>query len=345
MQLKDLILDLCELSAPSGFEERAFERIKELLAPYVDHVKTDPMENLIAVKRCGMDNAKKLMLDAHMDEIGMVVTDIDKSGFLRFGNLGGIDPRMLPAREVKVLTEPPLRGIIDTMPPHTMTSEDMDKSIDTKKLFIDVGLSAERAKQLVPLGTPVVFVGGAECFGEHQICSKALDDRACVAIIIKVMETLAQKNLGLDVYCLISTQEELGMRGAITGTYSINPDFAVSLDVTHAATPDSKKGETMDMGKGAAIGVGPNLSRPLTAKLFDIAKERNINYQTEVMGGCTGTNGWVIQITRQGVPTALVSLPVKYMHSPVETMDVRDAEAIIELVTEFVVNLGKEVAG
>ena len=342
MQLKDLIFDLCDLPAPSGFEDKAFARVSELLAPFVDEVKTDSMGNLMAVKRCGRENAKKLMLDAHMDEIGMIVTDIDKSGFLRFGNLGGIDPRMLPAREVKLLTDPPLRGIIDTMPPHALKAEDMDKSIDPKKLFIDVGLSAERAKELIPLGTPAVFAGAAECFGEHEICSKALDDRACVAIIIKIMEALSQRELGLDVYCLISTQEELGMRGAVTGAYAIAPDYAAALDVTHASTPDSKKGETMDMSKGAAVGVGPNMNRKLTSLLFDIAKAQDIPTQTEVMGGCTGTNGWVIQVSREGVPTVLASLPVKYMHSPVETMDIRDAEAIISLMTEFASKLGRE---
>ena len=342
MQLKDLIFDLCGLAAPSGFEDAAFQRVSELLAPYVDEVKTDPMGNLIAVKRCGKENAKKLMLDAHMDEIGMIVTDIDKSGFLRFSNLGGIDPRMLPAREVKLLTDPPLRGIIDTMPPHALKAEDMDKSIDAKKLFIDVGLTAERARELIPLGTPAVFAADAECFGEHEICSKSLDDRSCVAIIIKIMEALSERRPELDVYCLISTQEELGMRGAITGAYAINPDYAVALDVTHAATPDSKKGETMEMNKGAAVGVGPNMNRRLSAMLHEIAKQQSIPVQTEVMGGCTGTNGWVIQVSREGVPTALASLPVKYMHSPVETMDVRDAEAIIKLITELALKLGKE---
>lgn len=342
MQLKDLIFDLCDIPAPSGFEERAFARISELLSPYVDEVKTDAMGNLIAVKRCGRENAKKLMLDAHMDEIGMIVTEIDSSGFLRFGNLGGIDKRMLPAREVRLLCDPPLRGIIDTMPPHALKSEDMDKSIEEKKLFIDVGLSEARARELIPLGTAAVFAGSAECFGEHQICSKALDDRACVAIIIKIMEALCKKELGLDIYCLISTQEELGMRGAITGAYAVNPDFAVALDVTHAQTPDSKKGETMEMGKGAAVGVGPNMSRRLSSMLLDIAKEHGIKAQTEVMSGCTGTNGWVIQVSREGVLTSVVSLPVKYMHSPVETLDIRDAEAIIRLVCELAIKLGQE---
>lgn len=342
MQLKDMIFDLCAISAPSGFEEAAFSRVNELLSPYVDSISTDAMGNLIAVKRCGKPNAKTLMLDAHMDEIGMIVTEIDKSGFLRFANLGGIDPRMLPAREVRLMTEPPLLGVIDTMPPHALSAEEMDKSIDVKKLFIDVGLSAEEAKQRIPLGTPLVFNGSGECFGEFELCSKSLDDRACVAIIIKTLEELATKELDVDIYCLISTQEELGMRGAITGAYSVSPDYAIAVDVTHAATPDSKKGETMEISKGAAIGVGPNMNKNITNTLFQLAKDMKIPHQTEVISGSSGTNGWVIQVSREGVCTAVVSLPIKYMHSPVETMDIRDAEAIVKLLTEFADKLGKE---
>ncbi len=341
MLLKETIIDLCGLSAPSGFEERAFSRVKELLAPYVDDIKTDALGNLIAVKKCGKDKAKKLMFNAHMDEIGMIVTGIEK-GFLRFSNLGGIDPRMLPAREIKVLTNPPIFGVIDTMPPHTLSAEEMEKAIDPSKLFIDIGMSDEEAKKRVPLGTAAVFAGGVDELCENIICGKALDDRACVSIVIKIMEALSEKELNVDIYCLISTQEELGSRGAISGTYGINPDYAVVIDVTHAATPDSKKGETLDMRGGAAIGMGPNMSRSITNALIALAKEKNLPYQLEIMSGSSGTDGWVIQVCREGVSTAVVSLPLKYMHSPVETIDISDAEAIVSLLTEFALKLGEE---
>jgi len=340
MLLKETIIDLCGLSSPSGFEERAFARIKEILYPYVDEIKTDALGNLIAVKKCGKPGAKRLMLNAHMDEIGMIVTGIDK-GFLRFSNIGGIDPRMLPAREIKVLTDPPIFGVIDTMPPHALSDDEMDKAIDPKKLFIDVGLSEEEAKKRVPLGTAAVFAGGVDELCENIICGKALDDRACVAIILKIMEDISEKNLNVDVFCLISTQEEVGSRGAISGTYGINPDYAVAIDVTHAATPDSKKGETLDMRKGAAIGVGPNMNRNIMNSLIALAEEKNIPYQLEIMSGSSGTDGWVIQVCREGVSTAVVSLPIKYMHSPVETMDISDADAIVTLLTEFTVKIGE----
>ncbi len=341
MLLKDTIIDLCGLSAPSGFEERAFARASELLSPYVDEIQTDVMGNLIAVKKCGRPGAKKLLLDAHMDEIGLIVTGIEKGGFLRFSSIGGVDPRMLPAREIKVLTEPPIFGVIDTLPPHALTDSDMDKAIDPKKLFIDVGLSEEAAKSAVPLGTPAVFAGGVRELNENTICGKSLDDRSCVAVLIKVMERLAQKELNLDVYCLFSTQEEIGRRGAITGTYAINPDYALAVDVTFASTPDTKKFEALELRKGPAIGVGPSLNRSLTNLLVSIAEEKEIPFQREVLGGDTGTNGWVIEVSREGVATALVSLPIRYMHSPVELLDLGDAEATVKLITEFAARLGE----
>lgn len=341
MQLKEIIIDLCGISAPSGFEDNAFERASELLSPFVDEIKTDTMGNLIAVKRCGKPNAKKLMLDAHMDEIGLIVTGIEK-GFLRFSSIGGIDPRMLPAREIKVLTDPPIFGIIDTMPPHALSEDDMDKTIDAKKLFIDVGMSNEEAKKRVPLGTPAVFAGGIDELGDTVLCGKSLDDRSCVAIIIKVMELLSEKDLNVDLFCLFSTQEELGTRGAITGVNGIFPDYAIALDVTFASTPDSKKGEVLEMRKGAAIGVGPSMNRNITNALINTAKEHQIPYQLEIMGGNTGTDGWVIQVCREGVTTAVVSLPIRYMHSPVETMDISDADSIVSLLEEFISAFGEE---
>lgn len=341
MQLHETITELCSLSAPAGFEERAFERAREIVSPFADEVTTDAMGNLIAVKKSSQPNAKKLMLNAHMDEIGLIVTGYEK-GFLRFSSLGGVDPRMLPARELRVLTNPPIFGVIDTMPPHTLKPEEVDKSLDPKTLFIDVGLSEEAVRERVPLGTPVVFADVCERFADNHICGKSLDDRSCAAILLKVMENISSAELGIDVYLLISTQEELGMRGAVTGTFAIDPDYAIAVDVTHAQTPDAKKKLTMEMGKGAAIGVGPNMNRIISDRLIELSKEKEIPHQIEVLSGNSGTDAWVIQVSREGVPTGLVSLPIKYMHTPVELMDLADAEAVVRLLTAYTLALGKE---
>lgn len=335
MELKELIDRLCGAYGPSGSEEGVRRAAAELLRPFVDEMETDVLGNLLAVRRCGREGAPRILLDAHMDEVGLIVTGFDK-GFLRFAVLGGVDPRLLPAREVVILTEEPLFGVIDTLPPHVLSTEDMDKVIETDKLFIDTGLSEEQATERVPLGTPVVFAGSCECLHGSALCSRALDDRACVAILIRVMELLKGSELEADLYCLLAVQEELGTRGASVGAYCVDPDIAVVLDVTHARTPDAKKEEALPMGKGAAIGVGPNMSRRLSDRLIALAKEKGIPHQIEVLRGNSGTDAWPIQVTRGGVATALVSLPVKYMHSPVETMDLRDAEATAALVAAFV---------
>jgi len=301
----------------------------------VDETYTDAMGNLVAIRRCGIPGAKKLVLDAHMDEIGFIVTGQDK-GFLRFANLGGIDPRMLPAREVKILAKSgPIYGIIDTLPPHVLSAGDMDKTVAAEKLFIDAGLTEEEAEELAPAGTPVVFSGGCEALGTNMLCGKALDDRACVAIIIEVMERLKDKALEYDVCCLISTQEELGLRGATSGAFGIEPDMAIAIDVCHAWTPDAKKDKTVPIGKGAVVALGPNMNREFTNAIIETAKSKEIPYQVEVIPGRSGTDAWAIQVSRAGVCTALISLPVKYMHTPVEAMNLADAEAIVSLITAY----------
>lgn len=337
MTLTDTIKRLCTLSAPSGAEREAFDELRAMISEYTDEVKTDSMGNLIAYRRCGREKAPLLMLDAHMDEIGFIITGSEK-GFLRFDTLGGVDPRTLPASEVLLLSEKPMLGVIDTMPPHVLSAEDMNKTVPRDKLYIDAGLTEEEADKLVPPGTCAVFVGNCVRLGENQLCCKALDDRACAAILVCVLDKLKDKQLNIDLCILISTQEELGMRGGKTGVFSIDPDYAIAVDVTHAHTPDAKKEETLEMGKGPAVAIGPNANRALTNAMFSCAKKFNIPHQTEVIPGNSGTNGWLFQVSRCGVPTAVVSLPIKYMHTPVETMDIRDGEALAELLCAFAEN-------
>ena len=339
MELKELICSLSAMSGPSGFESPVAERVRELLTACTDEQRADAMGNLIAVKRCGKSGAHTIMIDAHMDEIGFIVTGYDK-GFLRFGCLGGIDPRMLPAREVMVLTQPePMFGVIDTLPPHVLESGDSDKTIDAKKLCIDVGLTQEEAEARIPLGTPAVFASGCRELAGGAVCGKSLDDRACLAVVINVMQRLAGCELGVDVVCLAAVQEELGMRGAVTAAFSVAPDYAVTLDVTHALTPDAKKTETVAFGGGAAIALGPNMNRAMTDDIIAAAKNAAIPYQIEVVPGQSGTNAWATQIARSGVATALISIPLKYMHTPVETIDIADAQSAADILVEYITQL------
>lgn len=337
MNIKDTAREICALSAPAGFEQQAAERIAQLLKPLVDRVTIDNMGNVIGLRRGENKqvNAPKLLLDAHMDEIGFIVTEV-KEGFLKFTAIGGVDPRTLPGREVSVMADKPLYGIVACLPPHIITAEDKEKVIEIKDLFIDLGLSDEEVKKLVKPGTPGVFMGDFTELLDGSFASKALDDRLSVAVLLQVMENIKDLKLDFDVYFMASVQEEVGIRGAGPGAFGIAPDYCIAVDVTFAKQPETTAAESFKAGSGAAIAVGPNANRAMTKVLMDTAKEHKIPYSIEVIPGNSGTNGWAVQVSRQGVATAMVSIPVKYMHSPVETVKLSDAEAVCSLITEYI---------
>ena len=341
MDICDALNQLCAVGGPSGFEGSVGRVAADLLRPLVDEVCTDRLGNVIGVRRCGKPNAKRLVLDAHLDEIGLIVTGLEE-GFLRFTSIGGVDPRILPGRELTVLTEPPMLGVVTCMPPHLLKAEDREKSIPMDELYIDVGLSQEQAEAAVPVGTPIVYRESCFPLGKNQVCGKAMDDRACFISLLRAAELLQDTQLDVDLYILGSTFEEVGGAGAKTGVFSVDPDWCVAVDVTHGKTPDSPKEKVLKMGGGPAIGVGPNMTRWMTERLKKKAGEQSIPFQLEVMGGHTGTNAWPIQICREGIATALVSLPLKYMHTPIEVLDLSDLEHLAQLLAGFAVGLGEE---
>lgn len=340
MELKELTKLLCRTAGPSGFEQPVFAIAKDYLEPFSDEIHSDALGNLIAVKRCGKENAKLVMLNAHMDEIGLIVTGA-QDGFLTFATLGGVDQRMLPAREVRVLSEPPLYGVIDTLAPHLLDKDSTEKAFETESLRIDIGMDQSQAEKAVPAGTPVVFASACEELGGSKLCGKALDDRSCAAIIMKAFELLSARDLNVDLCCFISTQEEVGHRGAFVGTWKIRPDMAIVVDVTHGKTPDAKD-LTIECGKGVVIEYGPNMSRSLTDSLIALAQDRELSHQIGVSaGGNSGTDAHAIQISRSGIATALLSLPLKYMHTPVEMVSIADMTSIQRLICEFVLEGGE----
>ncbi len=341
MNYPDTLGRLCAISAPSGFETPAVAAAAELLRPLVDQVSITRMDSVVGVRRCGKPNARRLMLDAHLDEIGFIITSHEE-GFLRFAPLGGVDPRMLPDREVRILTDPPTLGVIACLPPHVQSEDDMDKSQPIRELCIDVGLSQEEAKRRIPVGTPATFLEGCAPLGEELLCGKALDDRACFSVLLGTLELLQEEELGVDLYVLGSTQEETHCTGAITAAYEIAPELCVAVDVTHGDSPDAPKGETFKLGGGPVIGVGPNCVPSLSERFKRLAREGEIPFQIEVMPGHSGTNAWPVQISREGVATAVLSVPLRYMHTPVETVHRRDLENTARLLAAFVRSLGEE---
>ena len=342
MDHQEVLGRLCALAGPSGFEGTVAREAARLLEPLVDRVQVDRMGSVVGLRRCGKESAPKLLLDAHLDEIGFLVTGHEE-GFLRIAPLGGVDPRMLPDRELTILTQPPMLGVVACLPPHIQTREDMDKSQPMKEMVVDAGLTQEEAQRLIPIGTPAVYRTGCAPLGEDLLCGKALDDRACFAILLDTLERLAGDELDVDLFVLGSTQEETHSTGAITAAFGVMPDLCVAVDVTHGDSPDAPKDKTFQLGGGPVIGVGPNCTRWMSKRLERKAKELDMDCQIEVMAGHSGTNGWDLQISREGVATAVLSLPLRYMHTPVETASRADMTDCARLLAQFIRDIGKEV--
>lgn len=333
MSLKENIKKLSEIESVSGFEGDAASEIKKIFSKYCDEVKTDALGNVIGVKK-GTDGYGKIMLEAHMDEIGLMVNFIDDNGFLYFTNIGGIDARILPANKVKVHGKKTLTGIIGAKPPHLLDGSEQNKTIPMDKLFIDVGLTKEQVEKVVSVGDFVTFCGDFKLLGKKSIAAKSQDDRTSVAIIIDVLESLKDVKLTYDLYVVSAVQEEVGRRGAICAAYTIEPDFAIAIDVCHATTHDAKE-DTFKAGSGTVITKGPNLHPHLTENIIKVLDKNKIKYNIEACGGDTGTDAWVIQTANCGIPTALFSIPLKYMHTPFEVLNIDDAKATADAISKF----------
>ena len=328
--LENTIRLLSDLRGISGFEYRISDEIIKILTPYCDEINTDALGNIIALKK-GKTGNKKIMLEAHFDEIGLLVSDIDENGFLSFVNIGGVDSRILLSAEVIVHGKYDIKGVIGAKPPHLQDSGETDKSIKIKDMSIDTGLTLEEVKENIVIGTPVTLSQSVGKLLNNNISLKTLDDRAGVAAIIEVFKNA---DIDADLYASISVQEEVGLRGARVSAFSVMPDFAIAIDVCHAITPDNSK-EAFESGSGVVITVGPNIHPKISDKLTEVAKKYDIKTNIEVSGGDTGTDAWAIQVAGYGVPTGLLSIPLKYMHTSVETMNLDDFEALVSLIDKF----------
>jgi len=306
-----------------------------MLKNHVDEVKEDKMGNVIGVKN-GKKNAPKVMLAAHMDEIGLLVKTISKEGFIQFTKIGGIDDRILLAQKVLVYTEKgPLHGIIGSKPPHIQKEEERKRILTYDELFIDIGAeSQEEAKKMgVKIGDPVGFDIKFARVGKNIVIGKAFDDRAGCAVMVEVMKLLEKTEC--TVYAVGTVQEEVGLRGATTAAFGIYPDVGIALDVTVAGDmPGVKEVEApIKLRKGPSIEVADMglITHPKVLRLLiDAAEENKIPYQLET--GLPGsTDAARIALTREGVPSGVISIPTRYIHSPASLLSLEDAEKAAKL--------------
>lgn len=335
------LLRLCEAPGITGFERPAAEAAAGLLRPLCDFVELDPFGSVLGVRRCGRPGARTVLLDAHIDQIGFLVTEVLEGGFLRFAPVGGVDPRMLLGCEVEILTPEPVFGVIACTPPHLLKPGEEKKSVPIREMLLDTGLLD--ARERIPVGTPVVFAERPVQLTPDSVTGKCLDDRAGVYAILEAFRRLEDTPLDFDLAVQYSVQEEVTALGARTGAFRVRPDFAIAVDVSHAKTPDAPADSTFEYGGGVMIGMGPNFHTGLTRSLIRTARAESIDYQLEVMEGNTGTNAWEMQIAATGTAMALLSIPLRYMHTPVESIRLSDAEAVSDLLYHFLRNFHGEV--
>ncbi|MEE1014083.1 MAG: M28 family peptidase [Clostridia bacterium] len=336
MKLKERLLTCVAVPGISARENSIAEYLLQELRSMNVSAHLDANGNVHGRIESRDKDAKTVLLEAHMDQIGLMISGIDESGLLEFVNLGGVDERTLCGMEVTVLGKNPLYGIIGAVR-NTASKGEKPKNPKIEELFIDVGLDRETAQAQVKVGDAVsIYAPPRELLGD-KISGTAMDNRAGVTAILNCLERLTGKLLPYHLEILFSTGEELGLQGAYTGVVPGMADMAIAVDVTFGATPDTKE-ETgvFPLGCGAVIARGPSLHDTYTRQLMKLANQKQILYEIEPIPGSSGTTAWAIQTVGRGIPTALVSIPLRYMHTNVETLAVKDVQAVSDLLYEAV---------
>lgn len=347
METVELLRTLCDAFGPSGFEEEVCTTLQPLIAPYVDEMRVDTLGNLIATRRGTGDTT--LLLDAHMDEIGFIISYVEESGFLRFTQTSGWDVRIVPAHAVTIRSDhgTTVKGYIGMPPPHILRPEDRDKPYAFEDLFIDIGVdSAEAVAALgVRIGSPAVIAYPFEQLNENVVMARAIDDRAGCAVIVKALEALAGQELEATIVACFSVQEEVGLRGATTAAYQIEPDLALVIESTVAADvpgiPPQRRPTRFGGGPAVIVMDNTMITQGDTVRaITELADEHLIPWQFRVPYG-GGTNAGAIHRSRGGVRTGVVSLPVRYFHSPYALLRLDDFGHTVRLVTEFARHAGE----
>lgn len=330
--MKELIQKLSNMRAISGSEYRINKEIADMFLQFADEVIIDALGNVVAKKKSKNPSAPSIMIEAHCDEIGLMVTDITDDGFITFVNVGGIDRRILPSSVVRIHGRNDICGVIGIKSGAYL---EKDKAVKITDMAIDTGLSKAALNEIVSIGDTITLPQSVGLLGDNEFSGKTLDDRASVAALIKVMENIKGEDLNVNVYACAHVQEEVGLRGAKVSAFNLNPDMAIAIDVTHGITPDNSY-NAFKVGEGITISVGPNIHPALAKRIMKVSDDNDIKYSVEVDGGETGTDAWAIQNARNGIPTALLSIPLKYMHTSVETLSLDDVDGLVNLLTQFI---------
>lgn len=336
MQLVPLLKTLSEAPGVSGYEHQVRGIVEECFAEFADEVRIDALGNVIALKKgSGPAPRPAIMLATHMDEIGLVVSELEDS-FIHFQQVGGYDDRVLVGQEVIVHGRSDLPGIVSSRPPHVLPKEARGKPIPSDQLLIDIGLPSEELPRRVRVGDLITMNSTLVELQNGLVAGKALDNRVSLVAVARCLMELGRVQHHWDVYAVATVQEEVGLKGAITSAYSVQPDIGIAIDVTWASQPGAPEEYTYELGAGPTLSCGPNFHPKLLDALRETARSLEMDCPLEPSTRPPGSDARPIQVSREGIPVALLSIPLRNMHTPVETASVKDIERTGRLLAAFI---------
>ena len=339
--LKNKIIELCSVMSVSGFEKRAADTLYATIGKDFDEIKTDSVGNHIFIKRCAKKDAPTCLVDAHFDEVGMMVTDILDGGFLKFAQIGGLSLSVLQGADVIIYGKENIRGVITSTPPHLRDGS--DKLAPIEDLLIDTGYKKETLESIAPVGTPIGFAPVYTEMLSGTIVGKSFDNKACAAVCAEAIASIDRAELPCHVALMLSSFEETSRLGGVaSGVYSLDPDYAVVTDVNLARVPDTAKYETVPLFEGISIALSTATDRALTLEAQKLCKEKDIPHTMTVAPSSTGTNSPTVNLTGCGIPVVDIGLPLKNMHTYNEVISLDDAYSLYSFIRELVTS--KEIA-
>ncbi len=337
MKLDEMIIKMSSMMSVTGHEDRESEALEAWLSPSFDGYDKDAVKNQIFFRSCGRENAPKILIDAHFDEIGMYVSDIKDGGFLTVLNVGGVDTRILQASDVVIYGKETVHGIVASTPPHLSNPDDKGKLKKISDLLIDTGYTKETLEEICPIGTPVGFFPEYTKLENGRMTGKGFDDKAPAAIAASAIMKTPKEDLAGDIYLLFSAHEETDrLGGVVCGAYAVNPDYAMVIDVNLGRTPDTPAADTVALGEGPSVTLSAVTDRKLTKMTMALAEEKEIKLQKSVSSSHTGTNAVSLGLVKGGISVVDIGLPLRSMHTYNEMLDMADAEELEKLVSAFI---------
>jgi endoglucanase len=344
MDIAALLKQLSQTPGISGHETEIRSVVLQEWGRWADETRVDKVGNALAICRgTGRKTAprRSIMLATHMDEIGLMVAGV-RHGFIHLTALGGVDARILPGQEVVVHGRRDLPGLVASTPPHLLKAAERNKVTPLDSLWVDVGLPARQVERLVRVGDLISLRRSVLELKNGRLAGKAFDNRASVAAVAVCLEQLKSAQHQWDLLAVATVQEEVSSLGAATSAFALQPAVALVIHVTYATQHNAASLESFALDQGPTINVGPNIHPRLRQGLSDAAKRLELDARLEPLPGNSGTDGWAIQVARAGIPTGIIAIPIRSMHTPVEVVSVKDIERTGRLLAEFIRGLTEE---